>query len=192
MVAVTSTMQTLGSAAPKFSLPDVTADNQLGSASNCVAQPMLVMFICNHCPYVVHIMSELTTLANQAKRDGFAVFAISSNDALNYPQDGPEAMAGFARQYGFQFPYLYDETQQVAKDFGAACTPDFFVYDAEHCLRYRGQMDESRPGNNSPVSGDDLSAALSSVLSGQAVVEKQTPSVGCNIKWSAGNAPDYF
>jgi len=192
MVAVTSTMQALGSAAPGFSLPDVTAANADYDLQDHTDKPLLVMFICNHCPYVVHLVTELAELANQALRDGFAVVAISSNDAINYPQDGPDAMADFADQYGFKFPYLYDQTQQVAKSYGAACTPDFFVFDAKHCLRYRGQMDNSRPGNGKAVTGDELSAALIAVASGKAVDSNQTPSVGCNIKWRADNEPDYF
>lgn len=192
MAAVSSTMQALGSIAPNFKLPDVSAENKLVSLHDFNEKPVLVMFICNHCPYVIHLMDELVTLANKASDNGFSVVAISANDAQNYPQDGPQAMAEFAQQYGFAFPYLYDESQSVAKAYGAACTPDFFVFDKQHCLRYRGQMDASRPGNAVPVSGDDLQAALHAVLEDRSPVEPQVPSVGCNIKWIAGNEPDYF
>ncbi len=191
MVAVQSTMQTLGSAAANFSLPDVRAAQNV-SLSDLSGQPLLVMFICNHCPFVIHIAERMAEVANQALSDGFAVLAISSNDVENYPQDGPEEMALFAQKYDFEFPYLYDESQAVAKAYGAACTPDFFVYDADHSLQYRGQMDSSRPSNGEPVTADDLSAALAAVISGLPVNDNQVPSIGCNIKWKAGNAPSYF
>ncbi len=191
MVAVQSTMQAIGSIAANFSLPDIRSKQNV-SLSNLAGQPLLVMFICNHCPFVVHIAERLTEVGNQAVRDGFAVVAISSNDVENYPQDGPEAMALFAQNYGFEFPYLYDESQSVAKAYGAACTPDFFIFDAGHALQYRGQMDSSRPGNGEPVTADDLSAALAAVKSGLPVNDNQVPSIGCNIKWKAGNAPSYF
>lgn len=191
MVAVQSTMQAIGSAAADFSLPDVCAKQNLW-LSDMGAKPLLVMFICNHCPFVVHIAERMTEVGNQAVKDGFAVVAISSNDVENYPQDGPAAMAVFAQKYGFEFPYLYDESQAVAKAYGAACTPDFFIFDADHVLQYRGQMDASRPGNSQPVTGDDLTAALVAVKSGLPTNEYQMPSIGCNIKWKADNAPDYF
>jgi len=192
MVAVLSTMQDLGSLAKPFSLPDVTDDDRLVLLESVTNQALLLMFICNHCPYVIHVIAELVELANRAKQKGFAVIAISSNDVQNYPQDGPEAMNTFARQYGFEFPYLYDESQDIAKAYGAACTPDFFVYDSNHRLQYRGQMDDSRPGNGKLVTGADLQAALDSIRGGRVPSDKQTPSMGCNIKWRAGNEPDYF
>jgi len=191
MVAVQSTMQAIGSDAADFCLPDVCAKQNL-SLSDMGSKPLLVMFICNHCPFVVHIADRMAEVGNQALKDGFSVVAISSNDVENYPQDGPEAMAVFSEKYGFEFPYLYDERQAVAKAYGAACTPDFFIFDADHRLRYRGQMDSSRPSNGEPVTGNDLSAALAAVKSGLPVNENQLPSIGCNIKWKAGNAPDYF
>lgn len=191
MVAVTSTMQALGTSAPGFTLPDVTADSAECDLASYAGKPLLVMFICNHCPYVVHLVAELAELANQVQKEGVAVLAISSNDAVNYPQDGPEAMVRFANQHAFEFPYLYDETQQVAKDYSAACTPDFFVYDAQHCLRYRGQMDDARPGNGKETTGSELLSALAAVMEGRPVNEGQVPSIGCNIKWRAGNEPDY-
>lgn len=187
MVATESNMQVLGSNLPNFNLPDVTRSSQLISNKDFRAQPVLVMFICNHCPYVIHIIASLTHLANKLRQRGVAVVAISSNDRAAYPQDGPERMVEFAKQHGFEFPYCYDESQQVAINFGAACTPDFFVYDRQHRLRYRGQMDGARPGNGVPVSGDDLSGAVSAVLSGADVAEQQIPSVGCSIKWKLGN-----
>lgn len=192
MVSVLSTMQELGSLAKPFSLPDVTDQDRLVSLDDFSGKAVLLMFICNHCPYVIHVMPELVELANRAKQKGFAVAAISSNDAQDYPQDGPEPMGTFARQYGFEFPYLYDESQAVAKDYGAACTPDFFVFDSNHRLQYRGQMDDSRPGNGKLVTGADLQAALDAIRGGRVPDEAQTPSMGCNIKWRAGNEPDYF
>jgi hypothetical protein len=150
------------------------------------------MFICNHCPYVIHIAERMTELANDALKKGFAVVAISANDALNYPQDGPVAMSQFARRYGFNFPYLYDESQQITKAYEAACTPDFFVFDANCLLQYRGQMDGARPGNLVEVTGDDLAAAINAVHSGHATNSHQVASIGCNIKWKEGNQPDYF
>ena len=144
MVAVQSTMQALGSPAADFSLPDVRVAQNV-SLSGLSSQPLLVMFICNHCPFAIHIAERMAEVANQPVSDGFAVVAISSNDVENYPQDGPEAMALFAQKHGFEFPYLYDESQAVAKAYGAACTPDFFIFDSDHCLQYRGQMDSSRP-----------------------------------------------
>jgi len=192
MVAVFSTMQELGIPAPDFELPDVTEENRLVSLEEYDSQPILIMFICNHCPYVIHVMKELTMIANQAIKDGYGVLAVSSNDASNYPQDGPRPMAQLAADYGFEFPYLYDESQAVALDYRAACTPDFFVYDRNHRLQYRGQMDDARPGNSKAVTGADLVAALASVMQDQLPKEPHTPSMGCNIKWRAGNEPDYF
>ena len=182
MVATISNMQELGTKRPEFELPDMVGGGTINS-NDFAAKPMLVMFICNHCPYVVHLIQELSVLANEYQKKGVSVFAISSNDVQNYPQDGPTQMALFAQQHGFEFAYCYDQSQQVAKDFGAACTPDFFVYDAAHRLAYRGQMDDSRPGNNLPVSGSDLKAALDAVLSEEKPLDKQVASVGCNIKW---------
>ena len=191
MVAVTSTMQDLGSPAIHFSLTDVRNNAQI-ELTHGVGKPVLLMFICNHCPYVIHLIDELAKMANSAQQQGYFVAAISANDAVAYPQDGPEAMRDFAQHYGFEFPYLYDETQEIAKQYGAACTPDFFVYDTHHALQYRGQMDASRPSNNEPVTGDDLQAALQAVLNNQAAPARQVASIGCNIKWKQGNEPDYF
>jgi len=183
MVATESSMMVLGSPAADFSLPDVTRAGAFASVKEYAGRPMLVMFICNHCPYVIHVMDVLTQIANGFQEQGFAVVAISANDVENYPQDGPEKMAEFAAQYGFNFPYCYDETQATAKAYDAQCTPDFFVYDAEHRLAYRGQMDGARPGNQEPVTGIELSTAMTAILRGQPVSSDQKPSLGCNIKW---------
>jgi thiol-disulfide isomerase/thioredoxin len=190
-------MRALGSPAADFTLPNLNqrmpgkadATVSLGELSG---KPLLIMFICNHCPYVIHIAERMTELANDAVKKGFGVVAISSNDALNYPHDGPEAMSEFAHRYGFGFPYLYDESQQIAKTYAAACTPDFFVFDASHALQYRGQMDAARPGNSVDVTGNQLAAAINAVYSGDAINQQQVPSIGCNIKWKPGNQPDYF
>lgn len=187
MVAVSSSMRALESAAPEFVLPDVTEQDRLVTLDTFSGAPLLVMFICNHCPFVVHVMKELAAIANHFKRQGFAVVAISSNDVINYPQDAPEMMHQFARDYNFEFAYLYDETQSVAKAYGAECTPDFFVYDRAHKLRYRGQMDAARPGNGIPVTGDHLRNAMQAVLDGEKVSKTQIPSIGCNIKWKIEN-----
>lgn len=197
MAAVQSTMRKLGSSAPDFTLPNLNSSTASEidasvSLSELAGKPLLVMFICNHCPYVIHIADRMTELANDALKKGFSVVAISANDALNYPQDGPVAMSQFARRYGFNFPYLYDESQLIAKAYEAACTPDFFVFDANCSLQYRGQMDGARPGNSVEVTGDDLAAAINAVCSGHATNPHQVASIGCNIKWKAGNQPDYF
>ena len=191
MVAVTSTMQDLGTPACEFCLPDTISGEKFNLRGN-QNKPLLIMFICNHCPFVIHLIEPLVALANQAQRDGFFVAAISSNDIEHYPQDAPERMTEFAKQYGFEFPYLYDQSQSVAKSYQAACTPDFFVYDEQHKLKYRGQMDSSRPNNQLAVTGDDLSGAINAVKQGTQVVQEQAPSIGCNIKWKLGNEPEYF
>jgi peroxiredoxin len=191
MVAVQSTMLPLGTIAPDFSLPDptgrlVSLDDFAGSKA------YLVMFICNHCPFVKHIRQELARLGRDLQARGVAVVAISSNDIENYPDDSPEKMKQEAEAAGYTFPYLFDETQQVARAYRAACTPDFYLFDAERRLVYRGQLDDSRPGNGKPVDGADLRAAVEAVLRGKTPAEPHKPSIGCNIKWKAGNAPDYF
>ena len=177
-----STMQELGNSAPDFSLPDVRSSKTI-SLSDYVGQPLLIMFICNHCPYVLHLIQPLADLANQYQQQGFAVIAISSNDISSHPQDSPENMQLFAERHGFEFAYCFDESQQTARSYDAACTPDFFVYDLDHRLRYRGQMDGSRPGNDVAINGADLTAALDAVLNGDDVSDQQLPSMGCNIKW---------
>jgi len=190
MVEVPSTMLPLGSPAPPFFLND-TEGTEVALADFAEAPALLVMFICNHCPYVIHVFDELVELARDYQMRGVSVVAINANDVDNYPQDSPRKMAEEAKARGFTFPYLFDPTQEVAKAYRAACTPDFFVFDAERRLVYRGQLDDARPGNNKPVTGADLRAALDAVLTDQPVSPTQRPSAGCNIKWKPGNAPDY-
>ncbi len=183
-------MAPLGSKAPAFRLPDTSG--KLVSLDDLRAAPaLLVMFLCNHCPFVKHVRSGIVELAAAYQKRGVAVVAISSNDAVTFPDNGPAKMAEDARTYGYSFPYLYDETQQVAKAYRAACTPEFYVYDRERKLAYRGQLDDSRPENGIPVTGRDLRAALDAVLAAKPVPADQKPSVGCNIKWKASNEPDY-
>lgn len=153
---------------------------------------LLVMFICNHCPYVKHVQAGMTQMAKDLQSRGVAVIAISSNDVENYPEDSPEKMKEEAQRAGYTFPYLYDGSQSAARAYRAACTPDFFLFDSQRKLVYRGQMDDARHGNNVPVTGRDLRAAVDAVLSGKPVAPNQTPSLGCNIKWKPGNEPEYF
>lgn len=189
MVKTASTMLPLGTEAPDFSLPNV--DSKTVSLSDVVgAKAYLVMFICNHCPFVQHVADELAKLGHEYQEKGVAVFAISSNDVDTHPDDSPENMAREAQQRGYTFPYLYDEDQSVAKAYHAACTPDFYVFDKDKKLVYRGQLDDSRPDSGIPVTGADLRAALDATLAGQPQPENQKPSIGCNIKWK--DAPDYF
>ena len=186
-----STMLALGTSAPDFRLPDTRG--QIVSLADFKAAPvLLVLFICNHCPYVKHIRPALADLGREYQRRGAAIVAINSNDAENYPEDSPEKMKQEVKAAGYVFPYLYDEAQSVARAYRAACTPDIFLFDKNRRLFYRGQFDDSRPGNGRPVTGRDLRAALDAVLEGKPVPEPQTASIGCNIKWKAGNAPDYF
>jgi len=190
MVAVNSTMLLLGTAALDFNLPDVTG--KAVSLAEFKGKPLLVMFICNHCPYVKHIRAGLAQLGHDYVPRGAAIVAISSNDADKYPQDGPDKMKEEAKAAGYNFPYLYDATQAIAKNYRAACTPDFYLFDKEHRLVYRGQFDDSRPSNGLPVTGKDLREALDAVIAGKSAPMNQKPSIGCNIKWKAGNEPDYF
>lgn len=191
MVLTPSTMLPLGVAAPDFSLPD-TDGKKVSLHDFDDKQALLVMFICNHCPYVKHVRAELAKLGRDYQGKGVGIVAISSNDVENYPDDAPDKMAVEKNEAGYTFPYLYDESQGVAKAYSAACTPDFFVFDKDRKLAYRGQLDDSRPGNDVPLTGKDLRAALDAVLAGQPVPEPQRPSMGCNIKWKAGNEPAYF
>jgi peroxiredoxin len=188
MAETASTLLELGTAAPDFSLPDT--DGRLVALSDFEGAPaLLVVFMCNHCPYVRHVRQGLIDFAREYAQRGVAVVAISSNDAGRFPADAPERMAEEAARYGYPFPYLYDETQQVAKSYRAACTPDLYLFDGERRLVYRGQFDGSRPGNDVPVSGRDLRAAADAVLRGEPVGTDQKPSVGCSIKWKPGNEP---
>ncbi len=189
MVKTASTMQRLGSQAPDFSLLNVDG-RMISWADFPDAKGYLVMFICNHCPYVKHVADELARIGHDYLPQGIAVVAINSNDTTKHPDDSPEQMVHEAENRGYPFPYLFDETQEVAKAFRASCTPDFFLYNADKTLVYRGQLDSSRPGNDVPLTGSDLRAALNSVLSGEPIDEKQVPSIGCNIKWK--DAPEYF
>ena len=191
MVQTASTMMALGVEAPDFSLPDV-GGKTVSLADFADAPALLVMFLCNHCPYVKHVADGLAKLAKEYQGRGVAVVGISSNDVETHPDDSPKKMAEEVKLRGYTFPYLYDETQEVAKEYHAACTPDFFVFDGQRRLVYRGQMDGSRPGNNVPVTGQDLRAALDAVLARKPVSPNQKPSLGCNIKWKPGNEPDYF
>jgi peroxiredoxin len=191
MVKTASTMRKLGTAAPDFKLRNV--DGRMVGLHDFDDKPaLLVIFMCNHCPFVKHVADGLTKLARDYMPRGVAIVGISSNDPTSHPEDSPEKMVQEAQQRGYPFPYLFDDAQQVAKAYGAACTPDFFLYDKQRKLVYRGQLDASRPGNNIPVTGTDLRAALDAVLGGKAPPEKQIPSIGCNIKWRAGNEPEYF
>jgi len=191
MVCTPSTMVPLGTEAPPFRLPNV--DGRIVSIEDFKDAPaLLVVFICNHCPYVKHILPHFVGLAKEYQQRGVAIVGINSNDVTGYPDDAPEKMAELSRTMGFTFPYLFDESQEVAKAYGAACTPDFYLFDSARRLVYRGQMDDSRPGNGRPVTGADLRAAIDAVLAGRPISADQRPSVGCNIKWKPGNEPDYF
>lgn len=191
MVRTASTMLPLGSVAPDFSLPNV--DGRVVSRDDFRGKPgLLVIFLCNHCPFVLHLRSQLAAFAREYMDKGLAVVGISSNDVSEYPQDGPEAMKVEHAAAGYPFPYLFDATQTVAKAYRAACTPDFFLFDNNFHLVYRGQFDDSRPKTTIPVTGADLHAACNALLSGQPVIADQKPSIGCNIKWKAGQEPDYF
>jgi peroxiredoxin len=190
MAVTASKMLTLGTPAPNFSLPD-TKGNIVSPADFEESTALLVIFMCNHCPFVKHILSDLVRFTKEYQAKGIAVVGINSNDVANYPEDSPEMMARLVEDADFTFPYLYDETQEVAKAYQAACTPDFFLFDKDYKLAYRGQMDDSRPGNNIPVTGLDLIKAMDAVLAGRKVSTEQKPSMGCNIKWKQGNEPEY-
>jgi peroxiredoxin len=187
----TSRMLPLGTPAPRFALRDTVSGRAVALEDFAASPALLVAFICNHCPFVKHILDGLVTFARDFGPRGLAVAAISSNDVAGYPDDSPEAMARTAASKGFTFPYLYDESQEVALAYHAVCTPDFFLFDRERRLAYRGQFDGSRPGNAVPVTGTDLRAASDALLLGKKLPAQQTPSVGCSIKWKAGREPDW-
>jgi len=191
MAATPSTMAPLGTPAPDFILPDHTG-KKVSLADVRGGRGVLVAFICYHCPFVAHIRKELGRVGKELQEKGIGVAAITSNDLNQYPQDGPDGMAEEIRKGGYTFPYLLDEAQEVAKAYTAACTPDFFLFDDSLKLVYRGQFDDSRPGNGIPVTGEDLMAAAEALLAGEAPEENQKASIGCNIKWRPGNEPDYF
>ncbi len=190
MAVTPSTMLPLGTPAPDFTLPD--AEGRTVSLSDLQGPALLVAFICYHCPFVAHIRKEFGSFAREYQEKGLSVVAIVSNDLEQYPQDGPAGVRAEAEEGGYTFPYLLDETQEVAKAYEAACTPDFFLFDGDRKLVYRGQFDGSRPGNGVPVTGQDLRAAVDALLAGRQVSEDQRTSIGCNIKWKPGNAPEYF
>ena len=192
MVETPSTMLPLGTKMPAFSLTDAVSGKKVTDRDAAGKKATLVMFICNHCPFVKHVMDELGRVAGDFISKGAGVVAINSNDVSSYPQDDPEHMKKLAVSEGWWFPFLYDDTQEVAQAFKAACTPDFFLFDAEAKLVYRGQLDDSRPGNKIPVTGKDLRTALDAVLAGNPPIKDQKPSIGCNIKWKPGNEPPYF
>jgi peroxiredoxin len=185
-------MLALGTQAPSFALTDVVSGTTVSLDDFAGKKGVLVMFICRHCPFVKHVEQELARIGKEYTEADLAIVAISSNDAANYPDDAPESLKEQAQSLNFTFPYLYDDDQSVAKAYTAACTPDFFLFDESRSLVYRGQLDASRPGNEVPVTGEDLRSAIDAVLSDSPINEQQIPSVGCNIKWKDGNAPDYF
>lgn len=190
MALTPSTMLDLGTPAPDFRLRD-TEGRYVSLNDFADAPGLLVVFMCNHCPYVKHIREGLVKFANEFQPQGLAIVGINANDAEKYPDDSPEKMKEEVRAAGYTFPYLYDETQEVAKAYKAACTPDFFLFDGNRRLVYRGQFDDSRPKNAEPVTGNDMRQAVSALLAGRAVPQDQKPSIGCNIKWKPGNEPEY-
>lgn len=191
MVLTPSIMQELGMRSPDFTLPDTTG-KLCSLADWSIEKGLLVIFMCNHCPYVIHIRRKLVEKIRTYQEQGITVVAINSNDFSEYPDDNPQNMLLDSKKYGYTFPYLVDEQQQIAKIYGAACTPDFFLFDAQQKLVYRGQFDSARPGNDEPVTGKDLSAAIDQLVAAKPVTVDQQPSMGCNIKWKPGNAPGYF
>ena len=191
MALTASTMLPLGTPAPAFELPDTVSGETIRLDTFAGRKALLVMFICNHCPYVMHINPELVRLGEDYAGPELGMVAIVSNDADNYPDDAPDKLKSRATELGYRFAYCHDESQEIAKAYTAACTPDFFLFDADRRLVYRGQLDESRPENGLPVTGKDLRAAIDAVLAGRAPAGEQKPSMGCNIKWKPDNAPDY-
>ncbi len=183
MALTESNMLELGTEAPDFSLPDVTSGEELSLADIVSETGTVVMFWCNHCPYVIHVTEEVLKLAREYQEKGISFVAISSNDVEKYPQDGPEKMKELAAEKSYPFPYLFDESQNTAKDYDAACTPDFYLFDGDQKLVYRGQLDGSRPGNGIPLSGEDLRKALDALINRRPIDTLQRPSAGCNIKW---------
>ncbi len=192
MAETPSTMLALGTSMPSFSLTDAVSGDSVTDGKFAGSKATLVMFICNHCPFVLHVVDELTRLGVDYLPKSVGLIAINSNDIENYPQDDLGQMKKLAASEGWEFPFLLDDTQEVAKEFKAACTPDFFLFDNDSKLVYRGQLDDSRPGGSVPVTGEDLRRAIDAVVAGQAVPADQKPSIGCNIKWKPGNEPPYF
>jgi peroxiredoxin len=192
MVLTPSTMLALGTPAPDFSLPDTLSGRRTALGDFAGKKALLVMFLCRHCPYVKHVQDEISRIGRDYAASPLGLVAISANDAEKYPDDAPERLKELASELGWRFPFCYDESQSTAKAYTAACTPDFFLFDADRRLAYRGQLDDSRPGNGKPVTGADLRRALDAVLAGRPAPAEQRPSVGCNIKWKPGNEPSYF
>lgn len=192
MVRTASTMLALGTPAPDFALRDVVTGQTVSLATFADQKALLILFICRHCPFVKHVQGELARIGHDYANQPLGIVAISANDAVNYPDDSPNSLKLMVQELGFTFPLCHDETQEVAKAYTAACTPDFFLFDGDRALVYRGQLDDSRPGNGKPVTGRDLRAAIDAVLADRPVASEQQPSIGCNIKWKAGNAPEYF
>ena len=192
MARTESTMLELGSRAPDFNLPEPRTGENRTLNQLKGNKGTLVVFICNHCPYVLHILPAMVEVAKNYQSMGVNVVAINSNDVENYSADSPDKMVDLLSEYGIEFPYLYDESQQVAKSYQAACTPDFYLFDDVLELVYRGQFDSSRPRNDTPVSGDDLNAAVTALVEGNTISAEQIPSLGCNVKWKTGNEPEYF
>ena len=192
MVATPSTMLPLGTKAPSFSLPNVCTNQSIDLQTVDIHKGCLIAFVCNHCPYVIHLLDPLVRMSNEWIKKGIKVFLVSSNDADKYPDDSPVKMRELAEKKQFQFPYLYDEDQSVALAYRAACTPDFFLFDSKLSLFYRGQFDDSRPGNQLEATGTELSLAVDSLLLNQPAPKVQKPSLGCNLKWKSGNEPEYF
>ena len=192
MVMTASTMLELGTQAPDFQLPDMVSGQIISLSTFAGKKALLVMFICQHCPFVKYVKTELARLGQDYVPQDVGIVAISANSVKTHPQDSPEHLRAMAQSEGFNFPLCYDESQQTAQAYTAACTPDFFLFDGDRRLVYRGQLDDSRPSTNQPVTGADLRAALDAVLAGQPVASEQKPSIGCNIKWHPGNEPAYF
>jgi peroxiredoxin len=192
MALTQSTMLSLGTKAPDFHLPDVISGKTISLEAFADREALLVMFICQHCPFVKHVKHELAKLGKDYADQKLGLVAISANDVANYPDDSPENLKKMAQELDFIFPLCYDENQETAKAYTAACTPDFFLFDRDRHLAYRGQLDDSRPSNNLPVTGKDLRAAIDAILAGQQVDPAQKPSIGCNIKWKRGNEPPYY
>ncbi len=191
MALTPSTMLSLGTKAPDFSLPDVVSGNTISLKTFADKKALLVMFICRHCPFVKHVQQQLAQIGQDYADQSLGIVAISANDVANYPDDSPDNLKLMAKELGFNFPLCYDESQATAKAYTAACTPDFFLFDENRQLVYRGQLDESRPSNNVPVTGKDLRSAIDAVLAGKEINPDQKPSIGCNIKWKSGNEPKY-
>jgi len=192
MALTGSTMLSLGTEAPDFQLPDVVSGETISLSTFTDKKALLVMFICRHCPFVKHVQSELAQLGKDYLQTDLGIVAISANDVENFADDAPDLLKKMATELDFKFAFCYDETQETAKSYTAACTPDFFLFDDQRKLFYRGQLDDSRPSNGKPVTGKDLRSAIDSVLAGKSFTEEQKPSIGCNIKWKPGSEPDYF